>query len=116
MKQQQKNYLHLLLYVHVCSVVSGCWQPRGLKLTRQLCPWNFSSKNTGVGCCLLLQGIFLVKETVPSVFPALTICQTDNETDYPTCKTFYFSYRSWGSQGKNIPRSVGAQYATGDQW
>ena len=29
-----------------------------------------------------------------------------------------FSYCSWGSQGKNteLPRSVGAQYATRDQW
>ena len=25
---------------------------------RLLCPWNFSGKNTGVGCLSLLQGIF----------------------------------------------------------
>ena len=25
---------------------------------RLRCPWNFPGKNTGVGCCLLLQGIF----------------------------------------------------------
>ena len=31
-----------------------CIQP-----TRLLCPWDFLSKNTGVGCHILLQGIFL---------------------------------------------------------
>ena len=30
----------------------------GLQPTRLLCPWNFPSKNTGVGCHVLLQGIF----------------------------------------------------------
>ena len=24
-----------------------------------LCPWDSPSKNTGVGCCALLQGVFL---------------------------------------------------------
>ena len=31
---------------------------RGLQPTRLLCPWDYSGKNTGVGCCALLQGIF----------------------------------------------------------
>ena len=26
-----------------------------------LCPWDFSDKNTGVGCLFLLQGIFLIQ-------------------------------------------------------
>ena len=33
-------------------------RPHGLKPTRLLCPWDFPGKNTGVGCHLLLQGIF----------------------------------------------------------
>ena len=37
-------------------------QPRGLKPTRLLCPWNFPGENTGVStgvsCHFLLQGIF----------------------------------------------------------
>ena len=47
---------------------SCCWlvtkscppllQPHGLQPTRLLCPWNFPGKNTGMGCQLLLQGIF----------------------------------------------------------
>ena len=32
--------------------------PNGLYCTRLLCPWNFPSKNTGVGCHFLLQGSF----------------------------------------------------------
>ena len=30
--------------------------------TRLLCPWGFPGKNTGVGCHVLLQGIFLSQE------------------------------------------------------
>ena len=40
---------------------------------RLLCPWNFPDKNTGVGCCFLLQGIFLTQvfETSSLASPAL---------------------------------------------
>ena len=30
----------------------------GIVVTRLLCPWNFSGKNTGMGCHFLLQRIF----------------------------------------------------------
>ena len=43
-----------------CSVVQACptlLQPRQLKPTRLLCPWDFPGKNTEVGCHWLLQGI-----------------------------------------------------------
>ena len=44
-----------------CSVVFGSLRPHGLEPTRLLCPWNFPSKSTGVGCqkctvkCLLFE-------------------------------------------------------------
>ena len=38
--------------------MSNSLQPRGLQPARFLCPCNFSGKNTGVGCHVLLQGIF----------------------------------------------------------
>ena len=41
-----------------CSVVYNSLQPHGLLPTRLLCPGDFPGKNTGVGCCFLLQGIF----------------------------------------------------------
>ena len=42
----------------LCSVVSNSLQLHGLYTARFLCRWNFSGKNTGVGCHFLLQGIF----------------------------------------------------------
>ena len=33
-------------------------RPHELWLTRFLCPWNSPGKNTGVGSCFLLQGVF----------------------------------------------------------
>ena len=38
------------------SVVPNSLQPHGPQPTRFLCPWDFSVKNTGVGCHFLLQG------------------------------------------------------------
>ena len=46
------------LWMHACSVMSSSLQPHGLWLIRFLCSWDFSGKNTGVGCHILLQGIF----------------------------------------------------------
>ena len=39
------------------ALVFDSLQPQGLSSTRLLCPWNFPVKNTGVGCCFLLQSI-----------------------------------------------------------
>ena len=41
--------------------------PHGLKLTRLLGPWNFPGKSTGVGCYLLLQGIFPTRGSNPGL-------------------------------------------------
>ena len=48
------------LCMFVCSIASLC-DPHGLQPARLLCPWKLSGKNTGVGCHLLLQGIFLTQ-------------------------------------------------------
>ena len=45
----------------LCSVMSDSLWPRGLKPTRLLCPWGFSSKSTRVGGNFLLQGILLTQ-------------------------------------------------------
>ena len=48
--------------VHVCililSVLSNSLQPHGLWPARLFYSWDFSGKNTGVGCHFLLLGIF----------------------------------------------------------
>ena len=43
------------------SVMSDSLRPHGLKPARFLHPWNSPGKNTGMGCYLLLQGIFLTQ-------------------------------------------------------
>ena len=53
------SYKDLMCCVLRPSVVSDSLQPHELKPTRLFCPWNFPSKNTGVDCHFLLQGIFL---------------------------------------------------------
>ena len=45
-----------------CSVVSNSLRPHGLSPTRRLCPGDSPGKNTGVGCCFLLQGIFPLRD------------------------------------------------------
>ena len=44
----------------VCSVMSDCFEtPWTVTHQAQKILWNFSGKNTGVGCHFFLQGIFL---------------------------------------------------------
>ena len=58
----------LCVCVREHSVMSNSFQPHGLTPTRLLgtFPWNFPGKNTGVGCHLLLQGIFPTQGLNPS--------------------------------------------------
>ena len=48
-----------------CSVMSDSLQPHGLYPTRLLCPWDFPSKNTEVGCQCFLQVTFLMQGLMP---------------------------------------------------
>ena len=43
------------------SVVSNSLRPHGLQPARILYPWTSPGKNTGMGCRLLLQGLFLIQ-------------------------------------------------------
>ena len=49
--------LSMLLLLFSCLVVSNSLQSHELQPTRLLCSWNFTGKNTGVGCHFLIQGI-----------------------------------------------------------
>ena len=51
----------------VTSVMSDSLWPYGLYPTRLLCPWDSLGKNTGVGCPALLQGIFPIQGSNPSL-------------------------------------------------
>ena len=52
--------------MRVCSVVSDSLQPRGPEPAGLLCLWDYPSKNTGVGCRFLLQGIFPTQGSDPT--------------------------------------------------
>ena len=45
--------------------------PHGQQAARLLCPWDFPSKNTGVGCDFLLQGIFLTQGSMQGLLNLL---------------------------------------------
>ena len=55
--------ISLILFstAQVALVVSDSLWAHGLQPARLLWPWDFPSKNTGVGCNFLLQGIFLTQ-------------------------------------------------------
>ena len=56
---QEKIFSELADKYHVNpSFVPNSLQPHGLYPARFLCPWDSPGKNTGVGCHVLLQGVF----------------------------------------------------------
>ena len=61
--------LHPATFVLLCrpqSLVSDSLRPHGLQPARLPCPWDSPGKNTGVGCHLLLQEIFLPRDRTHS--------------------------------------------------
>ena len=64
------KYLKILLslptWVSLSVVPNSLWS-HGLQLTRLLCPWDFSGKNTGVVCHFLLQGTFPTQGSNPGL-------------------------------------------------
>ena len=57
----------------LCPAVSNSLQPYRLQLARLLCPWDCPGKNTGVGCHVHLQGIFLIYGSNPQLL-CLMLC------------------------------------------
>ena len=76
MKKKERQCSH--------SVVSNSLQPLLL-----LCPWDSPDKNTRVGCCALLQGIFLTQGLNPGILhyrQIFTIWATrDSQSHYYSC-------------------------------
>ena len=67
------------LHARACSVAKSypLCETHGLQPARLLCLWNFPGKNTTVGGCFLLQGIFLTQGSNPC-FLHLLQCQVDS--------------------------------------
>ena len=53
--------LNICVMMLICSVLSDCLQPFGFQPIRLFCPWDFSDKNTEVGCHFLLQEFFALR-------------------------------------------------------
>ena len=53
---------HWTTSMRACSVAQSCLTLRDpvQEPSRLLCPWDFPGKNTGVGCCFLLQELLCV--------------------------------------------------------
>ena len=54
---QNKDELESVSHCVMCESL----QPHRLQPPRLLCPWESPGKNTGVGCHVLLQGIFPIQ-------------------------------------------------------
>ena len=67
----QVNFSHKESFKTYSSVMSNSLRPCGLQPTRLLCPWDSPIKNTGVGCHVLFQGIFLTQESNPRLIHLL---------------------------------------------
>ena len=78
--QEQSSFQQLaaVLLVFSHSVVSDSLQPHGLQPTRLLCPWNSPGKDTRVGSCPLLQGIFPIQGSNPGIKPRSSALQADS--------------------------------------
>ena len=66
------------------SVVSDSLRPHGLFPARLLCPWDFPSKNTGLGCHSLLQGIFSIQPLNPGLLNCRQILYCLSHKGRPT--------------------------------
>ena len=70
--------------------------PHGLQPTRLLCPWNSPSKNTGVGCHFLLEGIFPTQVLNPCLLHCRQILYR-----CATCEVLQFALIEACTQGTN---------------
>ena len=63
--------IKLYIYVYYCCLfTNSCLtlpSPHELYPNRLLCPWDFPGRNTGVGCCFLLQGNFSTQGSNPGL-------------------------------------------------
>ena len=75
------------------SVMSHSLWPRALWPAKLLCQWDFSGKNTGVGCPFLLQGMFLTQRFKPCLLHCRYILYYQ-ETSWITIINFKRSYEN----------------------
>ena len=57
--------------VYVCSVVPSSLRAHGLQPATLVSPWDSPGKDTGVGCHVILQGIFPTQRSNPHLLRLL---------------------------------------------
>ena len=105
--------------LHCLTSLSNCLQPHGPQPARRLCPCDSPGKNTGVGCCVLLRGIFLTQELSPCLF-CLLLWQAGSLLLAPPGKPFidmsqWLTIRRFQVKMKHFPSySENSRWATLD--
>ena len=59
-------------------------------------PWNFPGQSTGVGCCFLLQGIFLTQGSNPGLLQAVSCIAGRFFTNWATIYIYFWSVLYYG--------------------
>ena len=71
-KRNFKLYNFILLACITFSFMHACYVTTPWTIAHQfLCPWDFSGKNTEVGCHALIQGLFLTQGLKPCLLSLL---------------------------------------------
>ena len=84
-------------------------QHHGLQPTRLLCPWDFSGKNTGVGCHFLLHRIFLTQGSNSSCCTASRFFPT--ELPGSLCSSQIFPFENILPNERISPKFLGMYLA-----
>ena len=107
--------------LHACSVESSSLQTHELNPASLLFPWNFPGKISGVGCHVLLQGIFLTQGSNPCLLHLLH-WQVDYVPLRHLGKLYFFHQRMekcklrlWSPGSPDRPRA-GLLYRVRGEW
>ena len=88
-------------------------QPHGLKSTKLLCPWDSPSKNTGVGCHFLLQGIFPIQGSKPALlYCRQTLYRLSHQKLFRICLIFCKVFTYLFSLPRSFPLYICYRCAT----
>ena len=90
--------------------------PYGLQPTRLLYPWDFSGKNTVVGCCALLQGIFPIQGLNPGLLQSRQILYCLSHQGSPRVLKWVVYPLSRGSSQPRDPTYTSCVSCTGGQF
>ena len=83
-----------------CSKSCLTLKQHGLQPARLLCPWDFSGKNTGVGCHFLLQGIFPTQGSNLDLLHCRQILYSCTTGEAMGCSKSSSILPCWGSHSK----------------